>query len=53
MNKILVEKQDVVDEVELHAHRAYAGTMEQAVLMLALRELEKLPEENFNEIVWL
>jgi hypothetical protein len=43
------EKQEVIDEVELVAHSAYAGTRKQDNLLLALSILQRLPQERFEQ----
>lgn len=43
-----IEKQEVIDEVELAAATAYAGTRKQDSLMLALKVLKRVPEQEFN-----
>lgn len=43
-----IEKQEVIDEIELRAHSAYAGTRQQDILFLAMRLLYDIPEEKFS-----
>lgn len=44
-----IEKQEVIDEVELRAHSALGGTRTQDILFVALRLLYTIPEKEFRK----
>lgn len=44
-----IEKSEVVGEVELRAHSAYAGTRVQNILKLAVRILKQVSDEDFHD----